>query len=79
MVRGQPGQIVLEILTQKNPSQKRAGGVAQVVEECLPSKHETLSSTSSSDKTNKQIEKIKTRKKSTICDHLQEPGRHLAK
>jgi hypothetical protein len=28
-VQGQPRQIVLETVSQKNPSQKRAGGVAQ--------------------------------------------------
>jgi hypothetical protein len=31
MVRSQSEQIVQEILSQKNPSQKRAGGMAQVV------------------------------------------------
>jgi hypothetical protein len=31
MVWGQPGQLVLETLFGKNPSQKRAGGVAQGV------------------------------------------------
>jgi hypothetical protein len=31
LVRSQPGQIVLETLPGKNPSQKRAGGVAQGV------------------------------------------------
>jgi hypothetical protein len=30
-VRSQPGQIVCETLSQKNPSQKRAGGVAKGV------------------------------------------------
>jgi hypothetical protein len=30
-VQGQPGQRVHKTLTQKNPSQKRAGGVAQGV------------------------------------------------
>jgi hypothetical protein len=30
-VQSQPGQIVLEIISQNNPSQKRAGGVAQGV------------------------------------------------
>jgi hypothetical protein len=28
VVRSQPGQIACETLSQKNPSQKRAGGVA---------------------------------------------------
>jgi hypothetical protein len=42
MVRGQPGQIVFETLSQKIPNQKRASGVAQVVE-LPPSKHEALS------------------------------------
>jgi hypothetical protein len=36
-------QIVLKTLTQKCPTQKRAGEVIQVVE-CLPCKHEALSS-----------------------------------
>jgi hypothetical protein len=31
MVRSQPGQTVRETLSRKNPSQKRAGGVAQGV------------------------------------------------
>jgi hypothetical protein len=30
-VQSQPGQIVQETLSQKNPTQKRAGGVAQGV------------------------------------------------
>jgi hypothetical protein len=42
-VQCQPGQIVQETLSWKNSSQKRAGGVAQVVE-CLPRKCEVLSS-----------------------------------
>jgi hypothetical protein len=37
VVQSQPGQIVHETLSQKKPSQKRAGGVAQMVEH-LPSK-----------------------------------------
>jgi hypothetical protein len=36
-----PGQTVGETLSPKYPTQKRAGGVAQVVE-CLHSKHEAL-------------------------------------
>jgi hypothetical protein len=31
VIWSQPGQIVCEILSRKNPSQKRAGGVAQGV------------------------------------------------
>jgi hypothetical protein len=42
MVRSQPGQIVCETLSGKCPTQKRAGGVARVVEH-LPSKCEALS------------------------------------
>jgi hypothetical protein len=38
-VQSQPQQMVHETLSQKYPSQKRAGGVTQVVEH-LPSKHE---------------------------------------
>jgi hypothetical protein len=45
----QPGQILQEILSRKNPSQKRAGRVTQVVEH-LPSKHETLCSNPSTEK-----------------------------
>jgi hypothetical protein len=37
------GEIVLENLSQKYPTQKMTGGVAQAVE-CLPSKHKALSS-----------------------------------
>jgi hypothetical protein len=37
ILRSQPRQIVLLTLSQKCPTQKRAGGVAQVVER-LPSK-----------------------------------------
>jgi hypothetical protein len=42
-VQGQPEQIVCKILSQKCPKQKRAGGVAQVVEH-LPSRCEVLNS-----------------------------------
>jgi hypothetical protein len=42
MVQSQPRQIVHKSL--KYPTQKRAGGVAQMVE-CLSSKHEDLNST----------------------------------
>jgi hypothetical protein len=39
-VQSQPGQIVHETLSQKNPSEKRAGGVAQgVVPEFKPQYH----------------------------------------
>jgi hypothetical protein len=41
-VEGQPGQIVQEIVSRKNPMQVRTGIVAQV--ECLPCKREALSS-----------------------------------
>jgi hypothetical protein len=40
LVQSQPGKIVLKTLSQKNPAQKRAGGVAQVIE-LLPSKRKT--------------------------------------
>jgi hypothetical protein len=43
MVLSQHGQIVRETLSRNIPTQKRAGGVAQVVES-LQSKHETLNS-----------------------------------
>jgi hypothetical protein len=39
MVQGQPGQMVREALSGKYPTQKRAGGVTQVVE-YLPSRRE---------------------------------------
>jgi hypothetical protein len=42
-VRSQAGQIACEILSRKNPSQKRAGGMPQVIEH-LPTKGEALSS-----------------------------------
>jgi hypothetical protein len=42
MVQSQPRQIVPETLSQKYPSQKGSGVVAQVLEH-LPSKHEALS------------------------------------
>jgi hypothetical protein len=42
-VQRQPGQIVLETLSRKYLTQKRAGGVAQVVD-YLPSKCETPNS-----------------------------------
>jgi hypothetical protein len=42
-VQNRPGQIVHETLSQKHSIQKMASGVAQVIE-CLASKHETLSS-----------------------------------
>jgi lysyl-tRNA synthetase class I len=45
--------MVHEILSRKNPSQKRAGGVAQVVEH-LPNKNETLSSNSTTAKKKKK-------------------------
>jgi hypothetical protein len=48
-VQGQPWQIVCETLSQKYPTQKRAGGVAQVLER-LPSKCKTLSLNSSTTK-----------------------------
>jgi hypothetical protein len=32
MVQSLPGEIVLETLSQKNPSQKRTGGVSQGVD-----------------------------------------------
>jgi hypothetical protein len=47
VVQSQPRQIVQETLSQKHPTQKRAGRLAQVVEH-LPCKYKTLSSNSSS-------------------------------
>jgi hypothetical protein len=37
MVQSQPRQIVCETLSQKHPTQKRAGGVAQATSACLVS------------------------------------------
>jgi hypothetical protein len=48
------GQIVLKIYLKKNPSQKKAGRVAQVVQ-CLPSKREALSSNHPKKKDPKKI------------------------
>jgi hypothetical protein len=39
--RGQPGQIILETLSQNNPSQQRSGGVAQGVDPKFKSQHYT--------------------------------------
>jgi hypothetical protein len=52
VVRSQPGQIAHEILSLKYPTQKRAGGVAQVGE-CLPSKRKALCSNPSNIKKKK--------------------------
>jgi hypothetical protein len=49
VVRGQPGEIVLKLLSQNTHHKKRADEVAQVVERLL-SKGETLSSTLSTAK-----------------------------
>jgi hypothetical protein len=49
LIKHQPGQIVCEILSQKKPIQKRADGVAQVVQ-YLPSKYEDPSSNPSTTK-----------------------------
>jgi hypothetical protein len=51
MVQSQARQIVLETVSQKYPTQKRTGGVTQVVE-CLPNKCAALSSSSSIEKKN---------------------------
>jgi hypothetical protein len=53
MVRSQPRQIVLETISQKYPTQNRAGGVTQVVEH-LPHKCEALSSNPSTAKKEKK-------------------------
>jgi hypothetical protein len=52
-VQSQPGEILLETLSQKYPTQKRGSGVIQVVEH-LPSKHEPLSSNSRTAKKKKK-------------------------
>jgi hypothetical protein len=51
MVQGWSRQIAGKTLSQKYPTKKRAGGVAQV-EKHLPSKCEVLSSNSSTTKNN---------------------------
>jgi hypothetical protein len=53
-----PGQIVRETLSQKYPTQKRAGKVAQVVER-LPSKYEALSLNPNTTKKKKNKKKPK--------------------
>jgi hypothetical protein len=49
MVQSQPRQIVSKILSQKYPTQKRAGGVAQVVDTCLASVSSNPSTTKKND------------------------------
>jgi hypothetical protein len=47
-VRGQPGQTVCKSLSEKDPTQEKAGRMTQVVERVpLPSRREVLSSNSS--------------------------------
>jgi hypothetical protein len=53
-VQSQPGQIVPETLSRKNPLQKRAGRVAQVIEH-LPGKCKALTSNPSTAKKKKKI------------------------
>jgi hypothetical protein len=61
MVQGQPRQTVCKTLSPKYPTQNRAGRVAEVVE-CLPSKHEVLSSNHSMEKKKKKsLEKMNSR------------------
>jgi hypothetical protein len=48
-LRSSQAKIVCKTLSEKHPAQKRAGGMAQVVE-CLPSNSETLSSNPSTAK-----------------------------
>jgi hypothetical protein len=54
VVQSQPGQIVLKILSQKYPMQKRAGRMAQVLEH-LSNQHEVLSSNPSTIKKKKKV------------------------
>jgi metal-responsive CopG/Arc/MetJ family transcriptional regulator len=60
MVLGQPGQIVRETLSQKRPTQKRAGRVVQMIEH-LPSKCEAQSS--NCQKKNHNVIKLETKTK----------------
>jgi hypothetical protein len=60
-VRSQPRQIVHETLSPKNPSQKRAGGVAQCVD---------LTSSPSTAKTNKNPKTQKLRSREVICHRV---------
>jgi hypothetical protein len=53
--QSQPGQTVWEILSQKSPLQKRAGGVTSVVEH-LVSKREALSTAKKTPKKPKKVE-----------------------
>jgi hypothetical protein len=55
VVESQPGQIVCKTLSRKNPSRKRAGGVAQ--DESPEFKHQALSSSPSTAKI-KKVKKI---------------------
>jgi hypothetical protein len=64
-VQSQPRQTAHETLSQKNPSQKRAGGVAQGAER-LPSKPEALSSNPS---IRKQAKQNKTTKPSQYTEN----------
>jgi hypothetical protein len=54
VVHSQPGELTPENLSQKHPTQKRAGGVVQVIE-CQYSKCETLSSNPSVPKKEKNL------------------------
>jgi hypothetical protein len=64
MVWGQPRQRVHKTLSWKYPPQKRAGGVAQMVQH-LPSKRETLSS-------NPGITRKKKKRQEWISNAVQE-------
>jgi hypothetical protein len=56
LVQSQSGQIVCENLSQKHPTQKRAGAVVHRIE-LLPSKREALSSNPSNTKKKKKKER----------------------
>jgi hypothetical protein len=58
VVQSQPRQILLETLSQKCPTQRKAGGVAPVVES-LPSKSEALQKKKKKKKTNKKPKRTK--------------------
>jgi transposase len=67
-VQDQLRQIVHETQSRKNPSQKRAGGVAQVVE---PSRYKVLSSNPSTTKKRKK-KRERERGREVLCEIRQE-------
>jgi hypothetical protein len=73
-VQSQPSQIVLETLSQKHPSQKRAGGVAQVVDPEFKSQHPVCVSGRREIK-NKQKKTAQEEPVSTVPAYISRVGR----